>query len=107
MVAIAMSLSDRLSFAGLGTTGSSISNLVILDNVPFWEQGKNILLNDIVLPLLLDPLTESKQHNIKTIHSRKKNIYKLDQQVAAPEKISGGAIFLIIIKVTHSRQDKS
>ena len=36
MVAMAMSLSDRLSLAGLGTTGSSISNLDILDMVPFW-----------------------------------------------------------------------
>lgn len=35
MVAMAMSLSDRLSLAGLGTTGSSISNLDILDMVPF------------------------------------------------------------------------
>lgn len=35
MVAIAMSLSDRHNLAGLGTTGSSISNLVILDMVPF------------------------------------------------------------------------
>lgn len=43
MVAMAMSLSDRLSFAGLGTTGSSISNLDILDMVPFWKtnDGKN------------------------------------------------------------------
>lgn len=37
MVAMAMSLSDRLSLAGLGTTGSSISNLDILDMVPFWN----------------------------------------------------------------------
>lgn len=35
MVAMAMSLSDRHSLAGLGTTGSSISNLDILDTVPF------------------------------------------------------------------------
>lgn len=35
MVAMAMSLSDRLSLAGLGTIGSSISNLVIFDMVPF------------------------------------------------------------------------
>lgn len=35
MVAMAMSLSDRHSLAGLGTTGSSISNLDILDMVPF------------------------------------------------------------------------
>lgn len=36
MVAMAMSLSDRLSLAGLGTTGSSISNLDILVMAPFW-----------------------------------------------------------------------
>lgn len=37
MVAMEMSLSDRLSLAGLGTTGSSISNLDILVMVPFWK----------------------------------------------------------------------
>lgn len=37
MVAMAMSLSDRLSLAGLGTTGSSISNFDILVMVPFWK----------------------------------------------------------------------
>lgn len=40
MVAMAMSRSDRLSFAGLGTTGSSISNLDILDMVPFWKRTR-------------------------------------------------------------------
>lgn len=38
MVAMAMSLSDRVSLAGFGTTGSSISNLDILDMVPFWKR---------------------------------------------------------------------
>lgn len=47
MVAMAMSLSDRLSLAGLGTTGSSISNLDILDMVPFWiEKIKKIITNN-------------------------------------------------------------
>lgn len=40
MVAMAMSLSDRVSLAGFGTTGSSISNLDILDMVPFWKRRR-------------------------------------------------------------------
>lgn len=37
MVAMATSLSDRLSLAGLGMIGSSISNLDILDMVAFYK----------------------------------------------------------------------
>lgn len=38
MVATAISLSERLSLAGLGTVGNSISNLDILDMVPLWRE---------------------------------------------------------------------